>query len=262
MGNFTAGRYNMILGKKTYIMAIINLTPDSFSDGGLYLNKDKAINRIFELMNMGADIIDIGAQSTRPGADLVSEEEELTRLVPILESIKGRIHVPISIDTFYPGVAKKAIDLGADIINDVSGFGKNMIEVVKYSNCGCVVMSNDNGDDIRTFFEKKLDEMIRSGIQRERICFDPGIGFGKNAEQNVDVIRNLHKIKIRDNALLIGTSRKSFLKKYGGDVPVDRIFSTIATNVMAAERGADILRVHDVEAMIQAMKVADDIIMK
>lgn len=260
MSNFIAGKYNMILGKRTYIMAIINLTPDSFSDGGLYLNEEKAINRVFELMNLGADIIDIGAQSTRPGADLISEEEELSRLIPVLESIKGRTHIPISVDTFYPRVASKAIELGVDIINDVSGFKNSMIEAVKYSNCGCIVMSSDYGEGIRTFFEKKLNDLTKSGISKERICFDPGIGFGKTSDQNIEVIKNLHKLKIRDNAFLIGTSRKSFLNKYGGGIPAERIFSTIATNVMAAERGADILRVHDVGAVIQAIRVADDII--
>ena len=274
-----AGRYSLPLGKKTYIMAIVNVTPDSFSDGGKYFSAEQAIRRALDAQDQGADIIDIGAQSTRPGFSPISAEEEAARLVPVLEGLRGRLHVPVSIDTFYPGVALESLRLGADILNDVTGFSDSeMIAAAAGADCGCIVMHNtafsilpdapshDAGHEaepiterVRGFFDRRGAELVRAGIAMERICFDPGIGFGKTLEENMGLLANTHLLTDGlDSAFLMAASRKRVIGAPCGDPPFEqRMPGTIAAHTIAQCGGADILRVHDVPEAVQAARVAD-----
>ena len=274
-----AGRYSLPLGEKTYIMAIVNVTPDSFSDGGKYFSAEQAIRRALDAQDQGADIIDIGAQSTRPGFSPISAEEEAARLVPVLEGLRGRLHVPVSIDTFYPGVALESLRLGADILNDVTGFSDpEMIAAAAGADCGCIVMHNtafsilpdapshDAGHEtepiterVRGFFDRRGAELVRAGIAMERICFDPGIGFGKTLEENMGLLANTHLLTDGlDSAFLMAASRKRVIGAPCGDPPFEqRMPGTIAAHTIAQCGGADILRVHDVPEAVQAAWVAD-----
>ena len=274
-----AGRYSLPLGEKTYIMAIVNVTPDSFSDGGKYFSAEQAIRRALDAQDQGADIIDIGAQSTRPGFSPISAEEEAARLVPVLEGLRGRLHVPVSIDTFYPGVALESLRLGADILNDVTGFSDpEMIAAAAGADCGCIVMHNtafsilpdapshDTGHEtepiterVRGFFDRRGAELVRAGIAVERICFDPGIGFGKTLEENMGLLANTHLLTDGlDSAFLMAASRKRVIGAPCGDPPFEqRMPGTIAAHTIAQCGGADILRVHDVPEAVQAARVAD-----
>ena len=274
-----AGRYSLPLGEKTYIMAIVNVTPDSFSDGGKYFSAEQAIRRAMDAQDQGADIIDIGAQSTRPGFSPISAEEEAARLVPVLERLRGRLHVPVSIDTFYPSVALESLRLGADILNDVTGFSDpEMIAAAAGADCGCIVMHNtavsilpdapshDAGHEaepiterVRGFFDRRGAELVRAGIAVERICFDPGIGFGKTLEENMDLLANTHLLTDGlDSAFLMAASRKRVIGAPCGDPPFEqRMPGTIAAHTIAQCGGADILRVHDVPEAVQAARVAD-----
>ena len=264
MDIFKANKNIFKLGTKTYVMGILNITPDSFSDGGIWNSPELAVKRAIEIQSQGADIIDIGAQSTRPGHIKISEDEELKRLITILPKIRKFIDIPISIDTFYPSVANKALDIGVDIINDVTGFeNKNMFEVVSHSDCGCIIMHDKENLDIKNFFNKKLNQALQYGISPNRICFDPGIGFGKNYNQNLFILNNISEFKIKNNALLIGASRKRVIGESCGNPPFDkRTPGTIAAHTIAILRGADIIRVHDVSEAVQAVNVTDKILNK
>jgi len=238
------------------LMAILNVTPDSFSDGGKYFSPEAAIARAVELEQQGADILDIGAQSTRPGCEVISPEEELRRLRPVLEGLRGKIKIPISVDTFYPEVAQVALESGASIINDVSGIvSAEMAEAVKAYDAGWVLMHNQNGAD----FEGRYDDVIQEvrvkllemaaramalGIKKERLWLDPGIGFGKSREDNLRLLANLEQVKPPGFALLAGVSRK---RVTGGSEA-----GTIAAQAIVQMGGADVLRTHDVVAAQQA----------
>ena len=262
----------MELGKKTYIMGILNVTPDFFSDGGKYLDPCVALNRALEMRDQGADIIDVGAQSTRPGFSPVTPEEEWNRIEPVLDLICGRMGIPVSVDTFYPQVAEKSLQKGADIINDVTGFcDEKMIGVAKQWDCGCIVMHNGNekgkSEDavtrVRSFFDERLRFMTEKGIPPERMCFDPGIGFGKEHEENLRLIRCVAEIKIPGLAFLMAASRKRVIGIPCGNPPFsDRLPGTIAAHTIAIVGGADILRVHDVKEAVQSARVADAILGK
>lgn len=263
MNIFRANNTVFDLNKKTLIMGIVNVTPDSFSDGGKYLEPEKATKRILEMQNLGADIVDIGGQSTRPGFSKISDEEEWKRLYPVLKNIKNKVKIPISIDTFYPNVAKKALDLGADIINDISGLeNEEMLKVVSKSNCGIIIMHNKEDLNIKENFEFKLKKTKDYGISSERICFDPGIGFLQNRTYDRFVINNLNLFKIKGIALLIGLSRKRVISEFCGENPDNnsKLFATIAANTIAIQKGANILRVHDIKESIIAAKTADAIL--
>jgi dihydropteroate synthase len=245
------------------IMGILNVTPDSFFDGDAYFSPELAGERALELEAQGADIIDIGAQSTRPGSVPVPPEEELNRLMPVLEKIIGQIKIPVSIDTYYPEVAEQALAHGAAIINDVSGkFNPKMAEVIARYYAGWILMHNNGGadavpayePDVVTAVKKSLIEMtelaMNFGIAREQLCVDPGIGFGKSREDNLRLIANICELKMDNIALLAGVSRKRVIgEEYA---PHDRLAGTIAAHVMAQMGGADILRVHDVKDTRQA----------
>lgn len=265
MSVFKTHKISFDLSKKTYIMGILNITPDSFSDGGKYLSPEKALERALEIEKLGADIIDIGAQSTRPGYKKISPKEEWDRLSPVLSEICKSVKVPISIDTFYPEVAKEALNLGAEIINDVSGFeSPEMFKLAAEYSCGAVIMhSGENVLEIKKFFDFKVSEAARYGINAENICLDPGIGFGKNRQQDLWVLQNIKNIKLENNALLIGASKKRIVGYLSENENVsDRTLGTIAVDLYAQMNGANILRVHDVKEAVETSKCVDKLIRK
>ncbi|MDV4152669.1 dihydropteroate synthase [Clostridium sp. AL.422] len=257
------------LEERTYVMGILNVTPDSFSDGGNYNTIESAVKRAKEMVEDGADIIDIGGESTRPGASYVSEEEEIQRVIPIIKAIKKELDVLISIDTYKSKTAEEAIKAGADIINDVWGFKKdsNMAKVAAKYNVPCILMHNREDKPYSDFMNNILMELIDSvnialdaGVKRENIILDPGIGFAKTYEQNLEVMNNLEKIVNIGFPVLLGASRKSMIG-LTLDLPVDsRLEGTIATTVMGVMKGCQIVRVHDVLENKRACTMTDKII--
>lgn len=263
MNHFTAKTHSFPL-TRTYIMGILNVTPDSFSDGGRYLDPEKALARALEMERQGADIIDIGGQSTRPGFETIPPDEEWERIRPVLEAVANKTSAAISVDTFYPEVAEKALKAGAHIINDVSGFGDAMLQAVSASDCGCVIMhprGAERGDilrEVRDFFEERLARAANLGIDPDRLCFDPGIGFGKTHEDNLRLIANVDKTKLPGVAYLMAASRKRVTGIPCGSPPFEeRLPATLAAHTAAVLGGADILRVHDVPEALQAARMAD-----
>ena len=259
------------LGKRTLIMGILNVTTDSFSDGGDYADIEKAVARAKEMAAEGADIIDIGGMSTRPGHEDISVELEMERVIPVIKRISAELDIIISIDTYRYEVAEKALENGADIINDVWGLqydkGEMAAVAAKYD-VPVIVMHNQNGThyekdimvSMREFFEKSFKIAEENGLSKDKIVIDPGIGFGKDMEQNIEVLHRMGEI--RDIApILLGTSRKRFIGALlNGLPPKERAEGTVATTVAGIERGADIVRVHDVLENKRAALVADAII--
>jgi len=247
--------------KDKFIMGILNVTPDSFSDGGKFYNIDSALKHAEEMVNEGADIIDVGGESTRPYAETVPLEEELRRVIPVIEAIRKKFpQIPISIDTYKSKVAEESLNAGADIINDISGlrFDKKMVDVAQKFNSPVVVMHikgtpkdmqknpeyKDLLRELLEYFEERIDTLKRNGI--EKIIIDPGIGFGKTREQNLEIINRLHEFSMFNLPILIGVSRKSFIG-LTLDRPVsERLYGTLASNMFALIKGASILRVHDI----------------
>lgn len=256
-------------GKKTYIMGILNLTPDSFSDGGDFTEVDAALSQARRMLQEGADIIDIGAESTRPGASFVEAKTEIERISPVLRRLSEEVGVPISVDTYKAEVADYALRNGAQIINDVWGFQKDpkMAEVAAVHRCPAVVMHNSESADygrdiieaIKEFFEETFRIAKQAGVKENQLIIDPGIGFGKTMEQNIEILRRLHELRALGFPLLLGTSRKSTIGKILDLPPKERVEGTIATTVLGIMMGADIVRVHDVKENYRAAKVADAI---
>lgn len=240
-------------------MGILNLTPDSFSDGGKWNSIEKAIYRAQEIENQGADFLDIGAQSTRPGYSEIDERQEWERLGKILKLIRSKVKIPISIDTFYPSVARKAMEYGVDIINDIKGCeNQEMFDIATQYDCGIIINHNFGSLNIKNFFKRKLSQASEYGIKPSKICFDPGIGFNKTRYQDAYIIKHLREIKIPQCALLIGTSRKRLIGACcGNPPPVHRMPGTIASNTIALLNGANIIRVHDVKESVQGLKVTE-----
>ena len=253
------------------IMGVVNVTPDSFSDGGLFLDAAAAVEHGRRLAGEGAEILDVGGESTRPGADPVPEDEELRRVLPVVEQLAGG-EVRISIDTTKSAVARAALGAGATIVNDVSAFrfDPELPGVVAESGAHCCLMHmlgeprtmqddpryDDVVSDVKSFLEERLAVAVDRGIDEERVWLDPGIGFGKTIEHNLELLRRLDEIVAIGRPVVIGTSRKSFIGKLtGGKGEKQRLPGTIATNVMALERGAEIFRVHDVRSCRDALKV-------
>lgn len=259
-----------LLGSRTYIMGIINATPDSFSDGGDNFLPECALNTAIEMEKQGADILDIGGQSTRPGFTPISPEEEWGRLKDILPLILKNSELPISVDTFYPEVAEKALSLGCHIINDVSGkVNPKMAEVIKKYGAGWILMHSgeEKDQDICECLHNQLANMLNQavllGVNKENICLDPGVGFGKTMEQNLKIIANTNHIKVKSNAYLLGASRKRVIgyAMNNDNLPFkERDFGTAAINTIGILGGADILRVHNVKAAVQSSVVADALI--
>jgi len=262
MENTFVARGHVFPLDRPYIMGILNVTPDSFSDGGRYLDPSAALARAREMESEGADILDIGGQSTRPGYTPIPQEEEWERLQAVLPAILQEVRVPVSIDTFYPWVAEKALEAGAHIINDVSGFPDAMLETVADSNCGCVVMCPTGGvpdifSHVKNFFQARLAAAKRANISKERLCFDPGIGFGKTMEENLALIARVDKTRIPGTAYLMAASRKRVTGAPCGNPPFEqRLPATLAAHTAALLGGADFLRVHDVAPSVQAARMA------
>lgn len=269
MREFHCRQYTLPLGKKTYIMGILNVTVDSFSDGGNYLEVEQAVARAQRMIAEGADIIDIGGESTRPGFIPVDAEEEIRRVVPVLERLVPLIKTPISIDTTKPAVARKALEAGGHIINDIWGFQKepDLARISGEFGAGVVIMHNsDTGvyqelmTDIISFLRESAAIARRGGIKDEQIILDPGIGFGKNVNQNLEVMRRLKELGRLDFPILMGTSRKSTIGKVL-DLPVhERLEGTAATVALSIAYGADFVRVHDVKEMKRVAAMTDAII--
>lgn len=263
---FECGKYKLPIGEKTYVMGILNVTPDSFSDGGKYTNLDKAIKRAIDMVENGADIIDVGGESTRPGYQPVDPFDEISRVVPVIEKLTKEINVPISVDTSKAIVAEKAIMAGACIINDIWGMQKdeNMAEVVSKTGAGVIITHNSDSTeytdlmgDIIGFLKKSIKMAENAGVRRESIAVDPGIGFGKTLEHNLEVMRRLKELDSLNTPVLIGTSRKSLIGNIL-ELPVnERLEGTAATVTLGIANGADIIRVHDVKEMVRVARMTD-----
>jgi dihydropteroate synthase len=263
---------------KTLVMGILNITPDSFSDGGNYLSLDKAVSQAEQMIQNGADIIDVGGESTRPNSKQVETAEEIRRVVPVIEEIARRFDFPISIDTCKSEVALRALEAGAEIVNDISGmkFDENIGEVAAKSKAGIVLMhlrgsfenmhSQNIDDDIICEVISSLRKDIRKafsfGIKKENIALDIGFGFSKSFEQNLELIAKTNRIceEFSDFPILTGTSRKSFIGKILGNLPTEnRLHGSIASALVCVVNGAKIVRVHDVKETVEALKVVDEI---
>lgn len=262
---------SLILGQKTYIMGIINVTPDSFSDGGVNLNAENAVKTALDMEKAGADILDIGGQSTRPGHTVISAEEEWNRLKDVLPQILKVTTLPVSVDTFYPEVAVKALEMGCHIINDVSGnVNPQMIEAVKKYSAGIVLMHSgtEKGDlakEIGKRLKKMLSIAMKMGLKREYICLDAGLGFGKTEAENFEIINAIQKCKVKGNAFLVGASRKRFVTLALSETKPSlqkRDIATAVVNTAAILGGADIIRVHNVKMAVESVNVADAILKK
>ncbi len=264
------------LSKSSYIMCILNVTPDSFSDGGIYFNKSSAINRALKMRDEGADIIDIGGESTRPGAEAVSLKEEIRRVVPVIEKLAKRLNIPLSIDTYKSGVAKAALSAGASLVNDISGlrFDPEMSAVVASYKVPGVIMHIKGTpknmqknpsytaliSEIMDYLRGGIDIARGAGIAEDKIIIDPGIGFGKSVEHNLQILKRLDEFAGFEKPILIGPSRKSFIGKILKDLPVTkRVEGTAAAAAIGIFNGANIIRIHDVAAMVRVAKVADKI---
>lgn len=267
----------LALGERTLIMGVLNVTPDSFSDAGLHLDPDSAIARAFEIERYGADILDIGAESTRPGSEGISADEELRRLLPVLESLRGKLKIPISVDTSKSQVAEAAAEAGAEIVNDVTGLRNDprLAEIVRRRKLGLVLMhmrgvprtmqrgsfARDVLRDVTAGLRQSIATARRAGISTSQIIIDPGIGFGKSYPQNYELLARLPELARLGYPLLVGTSRKAFISRaIGSTAATDRAWGTAATVAASILGGAHIVRVHDVAEMIQVARVTDAIL--
>ncbi|VAX32569.1 Dihydropteroate synthase [hydrothermal vent metagenome] len=268
--------FSFDFSQKTYVMGILNVTPDSFSDGGLFLDGRSAIERALRMEAEGADIIDIGGESTRPGSEPVSPEEELRRTIPVIEAISGRLRIPVSIDTYKAEVARRAIEAGAAMVNDISGlrFDPEMADTLSQYDVALVLMHikgtprnmqkspvyTNLFSEITDYLKESINMATERGIAKERIVIDPGIGFGKTLEHNLQIINNLDRLSPLCRPVLIGASRKSFIGRILNNAPAsERLEGTAAAVAISVMKGANIVRVHDVREMSRVVKVADAI---
>jgi dihydropteroate synthase len=265
------------LGERTIVMGIVNVTPDSFTDGGMYLTTDDAVRHGARLVDEGADVLDIGGESTRPGAEAVDADEELRRVIPVIEGLtEMQQTTPISIDTRKPEVARAALEAGARIVNDVTaGRDGAMLETVADTDAGIVLMHmlgepqtmqddpryDDVVAEVHEFLRERIEAAVFAGIAEERVCIDPGIGFGKNVEHNLALLRSVSALRLLGAAVMVGASRKRFIGVLtGAEDPADRLEGSLAAAVLAASLGADVVRVHDVAPTVRALRVADAIV--
>ncbi len=270
------GRYTLRLGSATKVMGILNVTRDSFNKDGIYKDPQRAKERSLQMAEEGADIIDIGGESTRPGAQAVSAQEEQARVLPVIKKLSKEAKVPISIDTSKSEVAQAALDEGASIVNDISGlrFDPQMPKVIARFGAGCVLMhikgtprTMQENPVYTSLIEEIIDSLKESvslasevGIERERIVVDPGIGFGKTTEQNLRIIKGLGNFACLDLPILIGTSRKSFIGNTLNLPVEERLWGTAATVALSISSGAHIVRVHDVKEMVQVARMVDAVL--
>ena len=254
---------------KTYIMGILNVTPDSFSDGGRWNQFDVAMCHVEDMLNEGMDVVDVGGESTRPGYTKISDQEEIDRVAPVIEAIKARFDVPISLDTYKSGVARAGVAAGADLINDIWGlkYDPEMARVIAEANLPCCLMHNRENASYAEFFPEMLEDLKETlrladaaGIHRDKIILDPGVGFAKSLENNLECVRRLGDlIRAFDLPVLLGASRKSMIG-LTLNLPSDqRVEGTVATSVMAAMAGCMFVRVHDVQANARAVKMTEAI---
>ncbi len=264
-----------VLGRRTWIMGILNITPDSFSDGGCFFETGQAIQQGLKLIQEGADILDIGGESSRPGSDPVSAEEEKNRLIPVIRALREHTDILISVDTTKSEVAQYALDAGADIINDISAgrFDTHMLELAADRQVPVILMHmqgtpktmqvephyDDLLPEIKIFFRERIKAAVSVGIKRGNIIIDPGIGFGKNQNDNLCLLKNLKFLDDLNQPLLVGVSRKSFIGRILDVPPEERLEGTIASALISVMHGAHILRVHDVGAVKKALTVAEAI---
>lgn len=269
------GDSRLELGARTLIMGILNVTPDSFSDGGQYLGFENAIEHAAQMATDGADIIDVGGESTRPGADPISDEEEIQRVIPVVRALRERLSIPVSIDTYKSVVALQAIDAGASIINDISGltFDSAMTKVVAERGAGIIIMhikgtprnmqKNPHYDDvmgeISLFLKRQIELAETAGVAREQMVIDPGIGFGKRLEDNFTILRELNRLQELALPILVGPSRKSFIGQTLNLPPDERLEGTAAAVTASILGGAHIVRLHDVKQMKRVTTIADAI---
>jgi len=265
------GRRKIRMSDGPMVMGILNVTPDSFSDGGRHFQTSNAISAALKMEDDGAAIIDIGGESTRPYSAPVSEEEELRRVIPVIEALTKRVDTPLSIDTSKARVAEEAVAAGAEIINDVTGLqgDPRMPSVVTQNQIGVCVMHmqgtpqtmqdnptyHDVVEEIKQYLTARLDACLGLGIPKERICLDPGIGFGKTHEHNLELVRNADQFLAAATPILVGHSRKGFIGHLLGDKEADRTAATLAVSLALAARGVHILRVHDVRETVDALKI-------
>jgi dihydropteroate synthase len=254
-------------GSRTYVMGIINVTPDSFSGDGLGDDQERAVSQGLRMVREGADMLDVGGESTRPGHQPITGGEEISRTETVIARLAREAGVPISIDTYKLEVAEAAVEAGATMLNDIWGLRRSpaLAQLASAKGCALVLMHNQDGTDyagdlmeeIKRFLRVSIDRAIEAGVPRERVLIDPGIGFGKTAEQNWVVMRRMEELRELAQPILIGTSRKSFIGK-ALDLPVnDRMEGTAATVTAAILRGADVVRVHDVREMTRVVQIAD-----
>ncbi len=266
---FICGKFQLDLTNPC-VMGIVNVTPDSFSDGGEYASTKQAVAHALQLVEEGASLLDIGGESTRPGATPVSLDEELARVIPVIETLANIVNIPLSIDTYKPQVMQAAIDAGISIVNDINALqAPTALEVVANSNVGVCLMHmqgspqtmqidplyDDVVEEVSDFLTARLNVAIQAGIPSNRILLDPGFGFGKRTVHNIALLKQLKQLTIIGQPLLVGLSRKSVLGQVLGDNKTDRLAASIAASVIAAINGANIMRVHDVKATVDALKV-------
>ena len=259
----------LVWGVRTYVMGIINVAPDSFSGDGLNGDVHAIVDRALRIQEDGADILDIGAESTRPGHKPITSEEELVRLMPALEAISGQVRLPISVDTSKAAVARQAVEAGAVIINDISGLQADpeLAQVAASSGAGLILMHNQQGTqyqnllpDIASSLRTSVNKAVISGVPIDNIIIDPGFGFGKTPDHNLEVLARLNELQALRRPILVGSSRKSTLGLLLG-LPVDqRVEGTAATVTLAISGGANIVRVHDVKEMVRVCRVADAVV--
>ena len=268
-------KQTLTLGKRTYLMGALNVTPDSFSDGGLYFDKEKAIVQGLRMVKEGADIIDIGGESTRPGSKPLKLEEELRRVIPVIESLVKEVDIPISIDTYKSAVAQRAIEAGAEMINDISGlhFDHSLAQVAAKEDTPLILMHirgtpetmqkdvhyDSLFSEILQYLKESIQRAESAGLDPQQIIIDPGVGFGKTLEDNLLIIKNLFEFRILGKPILLGTSRKSFIGKILNADVTDRLEGTLSSIAIGVLNGAHIIRCHDVLQAKKAIAVADAI---
>lgn len=268
------GARELVCGERTLVMGILNVTPDSFSDGGLFLDPDAAVARARRMVEEGADIVDVGGESTRPGSDPVPPEEERKRVLPVIEALAPELDVPISVDTRRAEVAAAAVEAGASIVNDVTaGADPGMFSVVREAGAGMVLMHmkgepktmqrdpryDDVVAEVRGFLEGRLEAALLAGIEADRLCIDPGIGFGKTLEHNLLLLRHVDALFDLGRPVLVGPSRKSFIGALLDLPPDQRVEGTLGAISWLAARGVHVVRVHDVREAVRALRVVDAI---
>ena len=250
------GKKRFVIGERTYVMGILNVTPDSFSDGGKFDTIENALSQVGKMIEQGVDIIDIGGESTRPGYTYVEIDDEINRVVPIIKAIKEKFDIVISIDTYKGKVAEAAIEAGADIINDIWGLKKDpyMLEIAGKYNIPCCLMHNretyeykyDIIEEVKNDLQESIDLALNAGVSKENIMLDPGIGFAKTYEQNLEVMSRLEELNDLGYPVLLGTSRKSMIGNTLNLPPTERLEGTLATTAIGIMKGCDFIRVHDV----------------